>query len=93
MSNSPKYDGEGLSSGSAMPVRIKTVPCAPSKLTGAPAGSCEPAIGGDKTIKTPGFVLSINNGPLGFGDCDIWQDDDNQLVKEANNDYICIDNA
>ena len=93
MSNSPKYDGEDLGSGSARPIRVKTVPCAPPKLSGEVAGSCEPAVGGDKTIKTPGYVLTVNNGDLNFGDCDIWQDDDNQLVKEANNDYICIDNA
>lgn len=93
MSNSPKYDGQNLSSGSAIPVRIKTVPSAPPKLTGNPAGSCDPAVGGDKTVHTPGYVLSVQNAPLAFGDCDIWRDDDNQLVKEANNDYICIDNA
>lgn len=93
MSNSPKYGGEGLSSGSAKPVRIKTVPCAPPKLSGQPAGSCTPAAGGDKTIHTPGYVLTVNNAPVNFGDCDIWQDDDNQLVKEANNDFICIDNT
>lgn len=66
--------------------------CVP-KLSGEVGGSCEPAQGGDMTIHTPAYMLSINNGALNFGDCNVWQDDDNQLVKEADNDHICIDNA
>lgn len=93
MSNSPKYFGASLKAGAARAIRIAKTRCANPKLSGDLGGSCEPVAGGTPVAKAPGYILVVKNGTLDLGDCDIWQDDDEQLVKEDNNDVICIDNA
>jgi hypothetical protein len=93
MLNLPKYFGASLKTGAARAIRIKKTDGAKPKLSGPLVGSCNPVPGGTPEIKAPAYSLAVKNGPVNLGDCNQWQDDDEQLFKEDNNDLICIDNA
>ena len=90
----PVYRGPGLNSGLARAVRVVFTKCNPSKLPGAVStDACTPTRGGTPSIKSPSFVLTVDNGLLNFPDCNIWQDDNEELVREGDGDIICIDNV
>lgn len=71
---------------------LKSRKCQGPKYTGPALDSCCPK-NPAQTIEAPVYELLVENPALQFGDCNVWQDDDETLVKEDNNDYICIDNA
>lgn len=71
---------------------LKSHKCQGPKISGPAVDSCCP-VNPAQTIEAPVYELQVSNPALHFGDCNVWQDDDEQLVREGNNDYICIDNA
>lgn len=54
---------------------------------------CNRPVGGDKTVKPPGYRLVVVNPPVEEAVACLWRDDDGTLITEDNGEYICIDNA